>query len=124
MMKAAGNGCIISTGSTARQFGCPCRAPYGAAKWAINGLMKTVAMKAGPYGIRANVIAPGCVEGPRIDGVIEREALAKGITADIIRKAYKAGTSLRLFARPQNVAAMAVFLASDAGARIGADPYH
>ena len=75
-------------------------------------------MEAGPYGIRANVIAPGCVEGPRIDGVIEREAVAKGTTADIVRKAYEAGTSLREFARPQDVAAMAMFLASDAGARI------
>lgn len=118
MMKAAGSGSIIFTGSTAGQFGSPYRAPYVAAKWAINGLMKTVAMEAGPYGIRANVIAPGCVEGPRIDGVIEREAVVKGTTADIIRKAYEAGTSLQVFARPQDVAAMAVFLASDAGARI------
>ena len=118
LMKAAGSGCIIFTGSTAGLFGCPYRAPYVAAKWAINGLMKTVAMEAGSYGIRANVIAPGCVEGPRIDGVIEREAVAKCTTPDIIRNAYKSGTSLRAFARPQDVAAMAVFLASDAGARI------
>ena len=118
LMKAAGSGCIIFTGSTAGLFGCPYRAPYVAAKWAINGLMKTVAMEAGSFGIRANVIAPGCVEGPRIDSVIEREAVAKCTTPDIIRNAYKSGTSLRAFARPQDVAAMAVFLASDAGARI------
>lgn len=118
LMKVARSGCIIFTGSTAGLFGCPYRSPYVAAKWAINGLMKTVAMEAGLYGIRANVIAPGCVEGPRIDGVIDREALARGATPDAIRNAYKAGTSLRAFARPQDVAAMAVYLASDAGARI------
>ena len=118
LMKAARRGCVIFTGSTAGLFGCPYRAPYVAAKWAINGLMKTVAMEAGPYGIRANVIAPGCVEGPRIDGVIDREAAAKGTTPDLIRDAYKAGTSLRTFVRPQDVAAMAVYLASEAGSRI------
>ena len=56
------------------------RAPYASAKWAMIGLMKTLAMELGPYGIRANAIAPGCVEGPRIDGVIAREAKAKGTT--------------------------------------------
>lgn len=96
----------------------PYRALYVAAKWAINGLMKTIAMAAGPYGIRANVIAPACVEGTRIGGVIEREAVAKGTTSDIIRNACMAGTSLRALARPQDMADMAALLASVAGARI------
>jgi NAD(P)-dependent dehydrogenase (short-subunit alcohol dehydrogenase family) len=118
MMKRAGQGCIVFTGSTSGQFGTPLRAPYVAAKWAVNGLMKTVAMEAGPFGIRANVIAPGCVEGPRIERVIEREAAAKGTTPAAVRAAYEAGTSLRTFVTAGDVAAMAVFLASPAGARI------
>lgn len=118
MMKRARRGCIIFTGSTSGQFGTPLRAPYVAAKWAVNGLMKTVAMEAGPFGIRANVIAPGCVEGPRIERVIEREAAAKGTTAAQVRAAYEAGTSLRTFVTAGDVAAMAVFLASPAGERI------
>jgi len=117
-MKDAGKGCIVFTGSTTGLFGCPYRSPYVAAKWAINGLMKTVAMEAGPHGVRANVIAPGCVEGPRIDGVIEREAKAKGTTPEHIRDSYKAGTSLKVFARAEDVASMAVYLASEAGSRI------
>jgi NAD(P)-dependent dehydrogenase (short-subunit alcohol dehydrogenase family) len=117
LMKAAGRGAIIFTGSTSGQFGTPYRAPYVASKWAINGLMKTVAMEAGPLGIRANVIAPACVEGPRIDAVIAREAAAKGTTPQAVRQAYLSGTSLRVFARPEDVAAMALFLASDSGAR-------
>jgi NAD(P)-dependent dehydrogenase (short-subunit alcohol dehydrogenase family) len=118
MMKRARQGCIVFTGSTSGQFGTPLRAPYVAAKWAVNGLMKTVAMEAGPFGIRANTIAPGCVEGPRIERVIEREAAAKGTTPAAVRAAYEAGTSLRTFVTAEDVAAMAVFLASPAGARI------
>lgn len=118
LMKRARHGCIIFTGSTSGQFGTPLRAPYVAAKWAVNGLMKTVAMEAGPYGIRANTIAPGCVEGPRIERVIEREAAAKGTTPAAVRAAYEAGTSLRTFVTAEDVAAMALFLASPAGARI------
>jgi len=118
MMKRARRGCIVFTGSTSGQFGTPLRAPYVAAKWAVNGLMKTVAMEAGPFGIRANVIAPGCVEGPRIERVIEREAAAKGTSPAQVRAAYEAGTSLRTFVTAGDVAAMAVFLASPAGERI------
>lgn len=118
MMKQARQGCLIFTSSTAGIFGFPLRSPYSAAKWAINGLMKTVAMEAGPFGIRANSIAPGCVEGDRIDGVIAREAAQKRTTPEAIRMAYAAGTSLQTFVRAEDIANLAVFLASKAGERI------
>jgi NAD(P)-dependent dehydrogenase (short-subunit alcohol dehydrogenase family) len=92
--------------------------PYFASKWAINGLMKTTAMEAGPNGIRANVIAPGCVEGPRTDAMIARKAAAKGTTPQVVRDAYLARTSLRTFAMAEDVAAMALFLASETGKSI------
>ena len=113
MMKKQGKGAIIFTSSTAGLYGFPYRSPYSASKWAIHGLMKTVAMEAGSFGIRANAIAPGCVEGDRINGVIEREAAQKNTTPDIVRQAYKAGTSLNTFIEAKDIAAMAVFLASD-----------
>jgi NAD(P)-dependent dehydrogenase (short-subunit alcohol dehydrogenase family) len=118
IMKAAGHGCILFTGSTSGVFGTPYRAPYVASKWALNGLMKTVAMEAGPHGVRANVIAPGCVEGPRIDAVIAREASAKGTNPEVVRNAYLEGTSLWTFSEAEDIAAMALFLASDSGKRI------
>ena len=117
MMKAQKSGVILITSSNAGLYGFPNRAPYASAKWAEIGLMKTLAMELGPYGIRANAIAPGCVEGPRIDGVIEREAKAKGTTPDVIRAGYEAGVSMRSFVTAQDIANMAVFLASD-GARL------
>ena len=95
----------------------PYRAPYVAAKWGVIGLMKTVAMELGPHGIRANAICPGSVNGPRIDRVIEAEAQAKGMTPDAVRQGYAAGTALKRLSDAEDVAAMAVFLASD-GARM------
>ena len=117
-MKLAGRGAIILTSSTAGQFGYPNRAPYAAAKWGVIGLTKTLAMELGPFGIRANAICPGAVEGPRMEGVIAREAAAKGMTPEDLRAGYQAGTSMRTWVRAEDVAAMAVFLASDAATRV------
>jgi NAD(P)-dependent dehydrogenase (short-subunit alcohol dehydrogenase family) len=114
MMKAAGQGAMVFTASTAGQYGFPNRAPYAAAKWGVIGLMKTVAMELGPYGIRANAICPGAVEGPRMEGVMRREAAAKGMTRDAVYQGYAGGTALGRFVEARDVAAMAVFLASDA----------
>lgn len=113
-MKDAGRGAMIFTSSTAGIYGYPNRAPYAAAKWAVIGLMKTLAMELGPFGIRANAICPGAVEGPRMEGVLAREAALKGMTRDAVYTGYAAGTSMRRFVEAQDIADMAVFLASDA----------
>lgn len=118
LMKDRGAGAMVLTSSTAGQFGYPNRAPYAAAKWGVIGLMKTLAMELGPFGIRANAICPGAVEGPRMEGVLMREAAAKGMTRNAVYDGYAAGTSLRTFVRAEDIAAMAVFLASDAAARV------
>ncbi|AGI71184.1 short chain dehydrogenase / reductase [Octadecabacter arcticus 238] len=118
LLKAAGAGAIILTSSTAGVFGYPNRAPYSAAKWGVIGLMKTLAMELGPFGIRANAICPGAVEGPRMDGVLQREAAAKGMTRDAVYDGYASGTSMRTFVRAQDIANMAVFLASEGAARV------
>lgn len=118
MMRDQGRGSIVFTSSTAGQHGFPNRSPYAAAKWGVIGLMKTVAMELGPLGIRANAITPGAVDGPRMEGVIAREAAAKGMTPEAVRAGYTLGTSLRCFVRAEDVAALAVFLGSDAAERI------
>jgi NAD(P)-dependent dehydrogenase (short-subunit alcohol dehydrogenase family) len=115
MMKAQQSGVMIFTSSTAGLYGFPNRAPYAAAKWGIIGLMKTVAMELGPFGIRANAICPGSVEGPRIERVLAKEAALKGTTRDAIYQGYASGTSMRSFVEARDVAAMARFLASEGG---------
>ena len=117
LMKAQRAGALILTSSTAGLFGYPNRAPYAAAKWAIIGLMKTLAMELGPLGIRVNAICPGAVEGPRMEAVLAREAKVKHATRDAIYAGYAEGTSMRSFVTPEDIAAMAVFLGSD-GARL------
>jgi NAD(P)-dependent dehydrogenase (short-subunit alcohol dehydrogenase family) len=114
LMKAQKSGSMVLTSSTAGIYGYPNRSPYSAAKWAINGLMKTLAMELGPFGIRVNSICPGAVEGPRMERVLTKEAEAKGATRDAIYHGYAEGTSMRSFVRAEDVAAMAVFLGSDA----------
>lgn len=117
LMKPAKAGCMIFTSSTSGLYGTPFRAPYVAAKWGVIGLMKTVAMELGPYGIRANAICPGSVTGPRIDRVIEAEAAAKGMTPEAVRQGYASGTALKRLSDPEDVAGLALYLASD-GARM------
>ena len=117
-MKAAGRGAIVYTSSTAGLFGYPNRAPYAAAKWAIIGFMKTMAMELGPFGIRANAICPGAVEGPRMEGVLEREAQAKGVSRDHLYQGYASGTSMRTWVEARDIADMAVFLASQGARRV------
>ncbi|RUS59405.1 SDR family oxidoreductase [Pseudorhodobacter sp. E13] len=105
-------GAMVFTASTAGLYGFPYRSPYAAAKWAIIGLMKTAAMELGPKGIRCNAIAPGSVEGPRIDRVFAAEAEAKGMTPEAVAAGYAAGTALGCLVTAQDVADMALFLAS------------
>ena len=118
LLKQSGAGSIVNIASSAALFGYPMRAPYAASKWALLGLTKTLAMELGPFGIRVNAICPGGVDGPRIDRVIEEAARARGVPSETIRQTYLRQTSLRTFVRPEDVASLALFLCSDAGARI------
>ena len=113
MMKKASSGSIIFTSSTAGIYGYPNRSPYAAAKWAIIGFMKTMAMELGRHGIRSNAVCPGAVEGPRMETVLEREAILKSMTRDQVYQGYASGTSMQSFVEPADIANMMVFLASD-----------
>lgn len=118
VMKAQGSGLIALTSSTAGIMGYPMRSPYAAAKWAIVGLTKTLAMELGPHGIRVNAICPGAVEGPRMDRVVANEAAARGLSEDDVRALYVDGVSMRTWVTAEDVTNMISFLASDAGRKI------
>lgn len=118
LLKAAGGGSLINIASNAALFGFPFRLPYAMCKWALIGMTKTLAMELGPHGIRVNALCPGSVNGPRIEGVIERDAAVQGVEPEAIRRLYQRQSSLRCFVDAADVAAMAVFLASPAGAKI------
>lgn len=111
-------GLIVNLSSVAGQFGYPLRAPYAASKWAVIGFTKTLAMELGDFGIRANAICPGPVEGPRIDGVIHARAESKGIPFDDMREIYLRQNSLHTFIQAQEIAELILFLCSPAGRKL------
>ncbi len=123
VLKAAGGGGIVNMSSSAGLFGYSLRSPYVAAKWAIIGFTKTLAMELGPHGIRANVICPGPVSGPRMDRVIAAQAKARGVPEQQVRDSYTRNVSLRTFVEPEDIANAAVFLCSPLGAKVSGQAF-
>ena len=96
----------------------PYRAPYVATKWALIGLVKTLAMELGPHAIRANAICPGDVEGDRIRRVIALEGETRGLSYDDVYAERVEAVSLRTMVTADDVASLIMFVASDAGASL------
>jgi NAD(P)-dependent dehydrogenase (short-subunit alcohol dehydrogenase family) len=118
VMKQQGHGSIINMSSMAGMYGYGMRTPYAAAKWAVIGLTKSLAIEVGPHGVRCNCICPGSVRGDRMDAVIAAEAASRGVTPDVVANEYVAGQSLKRFVEPDDIAALCLFLASDAASMI------
>ena len=109
---------IIAMASVAGRLGYPFRTPYAATKWAIVGLVKSLAVELGPSNIRVNAILPGAVEGERMDRVIAARADALGIGFEQMKTEYLGKISLRRMVTVDDIAAMTLFLASPAGRNI------
>lgn len=114
LLKASNrNRSVIAVASVAGRLGYAFRSPYAATKWAIIGLIKSLAIELGPLGIRANAILPGVVEGERMDRVIADRALVAGVSVDDMRSSYLSKISMRRMVEAEDVANLALFLASD-----------
>lgn len=100
------------------------RTPYAAAKMGVIGLVRTLALELGPYGIRVNAVCPGFVGGPRIDQVISRQAAARGITEDEVRAELTSMSPLGRMVRADEVAGACAFLASDRAAAITGEDFN
>lgn len=111
-------GAIINMASAAGRYGYANRSPYSASKWALIGLTKTLSMELGEHGIRVNAIAPGAVAGARAEAVYKGRMEATGQTLEEVKRAAMAGQSLKYLVDPADIAALAVFLASDAARSI------
>ncbi len=118
LLKAAGGGSIVNLSSTAGILGFPNRSPYAASKWAVVGITKSLAIELGGDHIRVNAICPGAVSGERIERVIAADAELRGLTPAAVREEYESSMSLGTFIDPEDIAAMALFVCSDAGAKI------
>lgn len=113
-MRAGGQGSVVNISSTAGHLGYPLRSPYSASKWGVEGLTHSWAMELGRHNIRVNCVAPGTVSGPRMAGVIEREAESSGVEAAAVQSAYEDQVSMRSFVDASDIAATVAFLSSDA----------
>jgi NAD(P)-dependent dehydrogenase (short-subunit alcohol dehydrogenase family) len=112
------SGCIINITSIAGLQAYAFRSPYCASKWGMIGLTQTLAEECGRYDITANAIAPGPVRGPRIDQVIRHRAEEMKISFEETERQYLEPTALKRMVEEDDIAAMAVFLASEEGRNI------
>lgn len=115
LLKKAGGGSIVCMASVAGKFGYAFRTPYASAKFGIVGLSQSLAKELGPSNIRVNAILPGIVEGPRMAGVIRDRAAQVGVSYKQMESQYLQKISLRRMVTMDDVAAMTLFLMSNAG---------
>ncbi len=122
IMCAQGRGSIVNMSSLMGLKGYPMRSAYSATKFAVIGLTEAVAREVGPSGVRVNALCPGAVSGELMDRVIARRAAAEGRDPnDIIKENYTDVAALRRWVSPEEVAACALFLASDASSSVTGD---
>lgn len=118
VMKSQGAGSIINLSSTAGLYGFGNRTPYAAAKWAVIGLTKSLAVELGPHKVRCNAICPGAVRGDRINRVIQGEADMRGVPFDVVAREMVWSQSISRFVEPSEIADMCVFLGSAAASMV------
>jgi NAD(P)-dependent dehydrogenase (short-subunit alcohol dehydrogenase family) len=115
-MIAAGGGAVINVASMAGRRGLAYRVGYCSAKAGQIGMTYGLALELGPHNITVNAIAPGAVEGDRIDRVVKAQAEARGIEESTMRAAFLERAPLRRMSTADDISALAVFLCSE-GAR-------
>ena len=107
-MQDAGYGRIVSIASEAGRVGSKGSAVYSAAKGGVIAFTKVMAREGARFGITANAIAPGPIETPLL-----MQAKEFGEIGEKIIETMKGGTQLKRLGQPEEVAAVAAFLASD-----------
>ncbi|HLG16861.1 MAG TPA: SDR family NAD(P)-dependent oxidoreductase [Blastocatellia bacterium] len=111
-------GRVINITSVAGLIGYALRSPYCVSKWGMIGLTRALAEEVGRYDITVNAIAPGPVRGLRMDEVIRRRAAEKGQSVEEVEREYVEPLALKRFVDEDDIAAMALFLASEEGRNI------
>jgi len=101
-----GWGRIVNISSSSTHSGTPYMSHYVAAKSAVNGLTKSLALEYGPAGITVNAVPPGFIDTPML-----RTAEARGMIRDV--QATIDATPVRRMGKPEDIAAACAFLISD-----------
>lgn len=117
-LKKSAAGSIVVMSSLGGRFGYPNRSADCTAKMGLIGFAKTLSRELGLYNIQANAIAPGAVAGDRIERVLQGRASAEHKTLEEERTAAMSIQSLKRFVDPKDIAALILFVTSDAGKSI------
>lgn len=118
-MKRRGWGRIVSTASAHSLVASPFKSAYVAAKHGVAGLSKTVALELATHGITVNCISPGYVWTPLVEAQIPDTMKARGLTQEqVVADIMLAAQPTKEFVTVEQVAALAVFLCSDAASQI------
>ena len=112
-MIKGGGGSIVNISSMAGRRGLAYRIGYCASKAGQVGMAFGLAHELGPHNIRVNVVAPGAVDGDRIESVIAGQARVRGVPAEEVRKAMIERSPLKRFVNADDISSAALFLASD-----------
>ena len=118
-MKANKWGRIVNIGSAHSLVASPFKSAYVAAKHGLLGLTRTVALEVAEHEITCNLICPGYVHTPLVDGQIKDTAKTRGMTEEqVIRDVLLAAQATKQFVTVEQLAALTVFLCSDAASQI------
>lgn len=118
-MKARRWGRIVNTASAHSLVASPYKSAYVAAKHGIAGLTKTVALELATFGVTVNCISPGYVWTPLVERQIPDTMKARNLTRDeVIQNVLLHAQPTKQFVTVEQVAAMALFLCSDAASQI------
>jgi NAD(P)-dependent dehydrogenase (short-subunit alcohol dehydrogenase family) len=112
-MIKAGGGAIVNISSGAGRRGLPYRIGYCSAKAGQVGMTFGMALELAPHNIRVNCVAPGAVEGDRIDRVIAGQAEVRGIPVEAMRKAMIERSPLKRMVTADDIVDATVFFTSD-----------
>ncbi|AWD24411.1 3-hydroxybutyrate dehydrogenase [Micrococcus sp. APC 4021] len=119
-----GFGRIINVSSAHGLVASPFKSAYVAAKHGLQGLTKVTALEGGDHGVTANCINPGYVRTPLVDKQVADQAASRGITEDeVLGQVFLAHSAVKRLAEPEEVAALAVWLASDVAAVANGSSY-
>jgi NAD(P)-dependent dehydrogenase (short-subunit alcohol dehydrogenase family) len=112
-MIARKRGRVINVASTAGKWGSRNQSAYNASKHAVVGLTRCLALEMAPHNVLVNAICPWIVDTDMATGFISEHAAANGLSPAQMLEAFKAAVPIKRMIRPAEVAAVAVFLASD-----------